>query len=152
MRALRELEPPSIDEGWAQVQRLSFARTPAPDATKAGVFVAAKALERPRWREALSHAERDVPHLVFDWHTDGGVEALDSAVAALASVVSGPVAGALCPHGAGPPSCWCRPPLPGLPLAFARSHGVDPARSTLVGSGPAHRTLAAALGARHVSV
>jgi hypothetical protein len=34
-----------------------------------------------------------------------------------------------------------------LPLAFARAHAIDPARSLLVGTGPAHRTLAAALGA-----
>ena len=47
-----------------------------------------------------------------------------------------------------PPSCWCRPPLPGLPLAFARAHDVDPARSMLVGLSPAHRALATALGAR----
>jgi len=52
------------------------------------------------------------------------------------------IASALCPHAAGPPSCWCRPPLPGLPLAFARAHGVDPSRSVLVGNGPAHKTLA----------
>ena len=56
----------------------------------------------------------------------------------------------VCPHGGGPPVCWCRPPLPGLPLAFARAHAVDPARSILVGTSPAHRTLAAALGARLV--
>jgi hypothetical protein len=31
-------------------------------------------------------------------------------------------------------------------------HELDPARSTLVGTGPAHRTLAAALGARYVAV
>ena len=43
-------------------------------------------------------------------------------------------------------------PLPGLPLAFARAHGVDPARSTLVGNTPAHRTLATALAARYVVV
>ena len=41
---------------------------------------------------------------------------------------------ALCPHPAGPPICWCRPPLPGLLLAFARAHGVDPSRSTLIGA------------------
>ena len=57
-----------------------------------------------------------------------------------------------CSHGGGPPTCWCRPPLPGLPLAFARRHGVDPARSVLVGSAPAHKTLATTLGARYVPV
>jgi histidinol phosphatase-like enzyme len=55
---------------------------------------------------------------------------------------------AVCPHGGGPPVCWCRPPLPGLPLAFSRAVGVDPARSTLVGTSTAHRTLATTLGAR----
>ena len=59
---------------------------------------------------------------------------------------------ARCSHGGGPPTCWCRPPLPGLPLAFARRHGVDPARSVLVGSAPAHKTLATTLGARYVPV
>ena len=65
----------------------------------------------------------------------------------LAAAVSGPVETALCPHPAGPPTCWCRPPLPGLLLAFARAHGLDPARSLLIGSRPAHRTLATTLGA-----
>jgi D-glycero-D-manno-heptose 1,7-bisphosphate phosphatase len=57
---------------------------------------------------------------------------------------------ALCPHPAGPPTCWCRPPLPGLLLAFARANRVDPARSTLIGASPAHRTLATTLGARYI--
>ena len=65
--------------------------------------------------------------------------------------IAGRVEGALCPHPGGPPTCWCRPPLPGLPLVFARAHDLDPARSTLIGIGPAHRNLAAALGARYVS-
>jgi len=39
---------------------------------------------------------------------------------------------------------------PGLPLAFARAQRVDPSRSLLVGTSPAHRTLAAALGATFV--
>jgi histidinol phosphatase-like enzyme len=62
------------------------------------------------------------------------------------------VASALCPHGAGPPACWCRPALPGLLLAFARAHDVDPARSTLIGTSTAHRTLAETLGARFVEL
>ena len=69
-----------------------------------------------------------------------------------AEVVSGPVEAAVCPHGGDPPRCWCRPPLPGLPLAFARTHNADPARSLLVGARPAHRTLATTLGARYVHV
>jgi aryl-alcohol dehydrogenase-like predicted oxidoreductase/predicted kinase len=152
MRTLRELEPPSSDEGWAGVERVPFARTTSSEPAGAGVFVAATALTRPGWKEAVARGDRDAPHLVFDWRPDGSVTALASAVANVAAEVSGPVEGAVCPHAAGPPNCWCRPPLPGLPLAFARAHRVDPSRSTLIGVGPAHRTLAATLGARYVDI
>jgi aryl-alcohol dehydrogenase-like predicted oxidoreductase len=149
MRALRELEPPSTDEGLADVEQVPFARTP-PTRARAGVFVAAAALDRSGWQRALEQADPRAPHLVYHWRPDGAVDDLATAVARISSVVAGHVESALCPHGAGPPSCWCRPPLPGLPLAFARAHGVDPSRSILVGTGPAHRTLATTLGARYV--
>ena len=114
----------------------------------AGVFVAAAALHRDGWEHALAATKADAPHLIFDWNPDGDRTALDGATRRLAAVVSGPIEAALCPHAAGPPRCWCRPPLPGLPLAFARAHGIDPSRSVLVGTGPAHRSMASALGAR----
>jgi len=126
MRAVRELEPPSTDEGFARVERAPFER--APREGRAGVFVAASALSG--WR-----GEADGPRLVFEWRP--GADTDDAGI---------------CPHPGGPPICWCRPPLPGLPLAFAREHGVDPGRSVLVGTSAAHRTLATALGARYVSV
>ena len=116
------------------------------------MFVAASALRRPGWEQALAQADPAAPHLVFDWRPGGTIDALAPDVARVAAEVSGPVEPALCPHPAGPPTCWCRPPLPGLPLAFARAHGVEPSRSILVGNAPAQRTLAAALGARYVAV
>jgi aryl-alcohol dehydrogenase-like predicted oxidoreductase/predicted kinase len=152
MRALRELEPPSTDEGLADVEQVTFERTPPSRREGAGVMVAAAALRTPSWKHPLEQADRDAPHLVFDWSPDGVPTALAADVARLTGEVAGPVESALCPHAAGPPSCWCRPPLPGLPLAFARAQGVDPARSFLVGTGPAHRTLATTLGARYVQV
>jgi aryl-alcohol dehydrogenase-like predicted oxidoreductase len=152
MRAFRELEPPSTDEGWAGLEQVLFTRTRPSHAAGVGVFVAAGALKQPGWKEALEQGDRGAPHLVFDWQPGGSVEGLAPAVAGLAAEVSGRVESALCPHAAGPPSCWCRPPLPGLPLAFARAHQVDPSRSILIGVGPAHRTLAATLGARYVNV
>ena len=106
----------------------------------------------PRLGDGGAGADPAAPHLVFDWRPEGTPDALDGAVARLRDVVSGEVSGALCPHGGGPPRCWCRPPLPGLALAFAATHDVDLTRSVVVGSGPAHRTLANALGARHVPV
>jgi aryl-alcohol dehydrogenase-like predicted oxidoreductase len=152
MRALRELEAPALDEGFAAVERVPFARTAATPHSPGAVFVAAGALRRPGCGRALDEADRSARHLVFDWRPDGTHDVLAACVARVTAEVSGPVEGALCPHAAGPPVCWCRPPLPGLLLAFARAHGVDPSRSILIGAGPAHRTLAMTLGARYVPV
>ncbi len=153
MRTVRELEPPATDEGFTTVETIAFERRgPASDRARAGVFVAAAALERPGWEQALEQGDRDAPHLLFHWSSGGTPDALEPDRARLAAAVAGPVDKALCPHPGGPPTCWCRPPLPGLPLAFARAHGVDPAASILIGTGPAHRTLATALGARYVAV
>ena len=146
MRALRELEPPAADEGLAGIERVPFARRERPGAV--GVFVAAAALERPGWRELIERVCRAAPRVRLA--SRRAVESLDGPVAQLAAHVSGPVESALCPHPAGPPTCWCRPPLPGLLLAFARAQSIDPARSTLIGTGPAHRQLAAALGSTYL--
>ena len=145
MRAFRELEPPAEDEGFSSVDHVAFAREPR--AGTAGVLVAAAAVG------ALPLADVDpgVPHLVFDWRPDGVEADLAEPVAVAARVVTGPLEAAICPHPGGPPICWCRPPLPGLALAFARRHGVDPAQSVVVGESAAHRTLANALGARYVA-
>jgi hypothetical protein len=152
MRTLRELEPPTPDEGFAAVEQVPFERAPPGRRRRAGVFLAAAVLKQPHWQDALEQGDRRAPHLVFDWSPDAGPEALMDVAAELATEVSGPVEHALCPHQAGPPTCWCRPPLPGLPLAFARAYGIDPSSSILIGTGPAQRTLATTLGARFVLV
>ena len=148
MRTLRELEPPAADEGFAGVEQMPFERTPPTRRAQAGVFVAAAAVRKG----AVDQGDRSAPHLIFDWSPDGTVGELAELVALLSAEATGPVESALCPHPAGPPTCWCRPPLPGLPLAFARKHAVDPSRSVLVGTSPAHRTLATTLGAHYVQV
>jgi aryl-alcohol dehydrogenase-like predicted oxidoreductase/predicted kinase len=150
MRAFRALEPSSTDEGFAAVERVVFTRTPS--SGRAAVLVAAPVLSRPGWREALERFDPSAPHLIFDWRPDAPAEALAESVSLLSAHVSGGVESALCPHPAGPPTCWCRPPLPGLPLAFARAHDVDLSRSVVAGTGPAHRTLATTLGADYVAV
>jgi hypothetical protein len=150
MRSLRELEPPSSDEGFASVERLPFARTPSSRAAEAGVLVAARALEAAAWERALAQADPGAPHLIFDWRPGGGPEGLAPQAARVSLEVSGPVEVAICPHGAGPPVCWCRPPLPGLALAFARKHRLEFARTTLIGATPAHGTLARTLGTRYL--
>ncbi len=55
-----------------------------------------------------------------------------------------------CPHPGGPPACWCRPPLPGLLLAYAHQHRVDLTQSELHGTTDTHQVMAAVVGARFV--
>jgi aryl-alcohol dehydrogenase-like predicted oxidoreductase/predicted kinase len=125
MRAARELEEPDVDERFERLERIAFER--APSSGVPGVFVAASVLDRYR-------CGSDAPHLVFDWRPDD----------------PGPHEHAVCTHPGGAPVCWCRPPLPGLLLDFARRHGVAPEKSLLVGVSATHRTLAKTLGARFV--
>jgi hypothetical protein len=152
MRTARELEPPASDEGFASVDEVAFQRVDADQDRGAGVLVAAPALDHAGWEAAVAAADPAAPHLLFDWRPDGTPRDLDGGAAQLTDVVSGEVSQAVCPHGGGPPRCWCRPPLPGLALAFAAAHGLAPARLVVIGSGPAPRTLANALGARHIPV
>jgi aryl-alcohol dehydrogenase-like predicted oxidoreductase len=152
MRTVRELEPPSAEEGFVAVERVLFTRAALPGRAGSGVLVAARVLECDGWCKALAATDPTAPHLVYDWRPGGSDDDLRSTASAIERVVEGPVEIGVCPHGAGPPTCWCRPPLPGLALAFARRHAIDLARLSVVGAAPAVRTLARALGARYVEV
>ena len=135
------------------METIAFMRRVAPSGRmRSGVFVAAAALDRDGWEQAIADGDPSAPHLLFHWCPGDAAAALEPGRARLEAAINGFVDVALCPHPGGPPVCWCRPPLPGLPLAFARAHHVDPARSVLIGTGPAHRNLAGALGARYVAV
>jgi aryl-alcohol dehydrogenase-like predicted oxidoreductase len=151
MRAVRELEPPSIDEGFTAVETVPFVRVSA-SGGRPGVFVGGAATARHGITEALADADPQAPHLLFDWTPNDDARVVRSGAILVEKEVTGPVELAVCPHPGGPPRCWCRPPLPGLPLAFSRAHGVDPEYSILIGCSPAHRTLATTLGARYIPV
>jgi predicted kinase len=151
MRALRELEPPSIDEGFTALETVPFVRDAAGGGRR-GVFVGGAAAARHGITEALADADPGAPHLLFDWTPNDDASVLQSGAALVANAVTGHVEVAVCPHPGGPPRCWCRPPLPGLPLAFSRANAVEPACSILIGCSPAHRTLASTLGARYIPV
>jgi aryl-alcohol dehydrogenase-like predicted oxidoreductase/predicted kinase len=152
-RTVRQLETPSQDEGFAVIERRGFTREEPDEAvgvTAGVVVVAAAAAARPGWRVAIAAAAPDAAHLVIDWRPDGSAADLEAVAAALDGVVAGPVATAVCSHPAGPPVCWCRPPLPGLAVAFARRHRVAPSRVIVVGVSPAFRAMASALGGPHL--
>ncbi|MFN2581152.1 MAG: hypothetical protein ABR498_00210, partial [Candidatus Dormibacteria bacterium] len=150
MRAVREFEAPAADEGFTEVVRVPFERASSAHGDGAGAFVATDVLETARWREAVAPIDGQQAALVFAWRPDGNAAAVAAAAERLMTRVPGIVERAVCLHGGGPPLCWCRPPLPGLLLAFTRRHALDPTRCVLIGVSAAHRTLAATLGARFV--
>lgn len=154
-RLLRQLESPALDEGYAALDVVPFRRRPASAGLRPARFVALDALvdASGRLRDSFACAlggERDVPRLVFGWRPDRAapIDSLASRIAGAAGDL--PVHFAECVHPAGPAICWCRPPMPGLLVAFAVTHGVDLSRSTLAGASPAHRGMAEALGAAYV--
>ena len=135
-KTLQALEPPQVDEGFAALETIPFVRRPRAGRVREATFVALEAAERGfRPDAALA--------LVFGWSPG----ATDEWLAEKARAFGVPVR--CCPHEGGPPRCWCRPPLPGLLLEFAHRHGVDLARSTLVGTKPLHAAMARALGAAY---
>ena len=91
MRAVRELEPPSVDEGFVAVERLEFTRATHREGRE-GVFVAASAVRESGWTAA-----GDAPHLVFDWLPDGSADALAAEVERVVAHVTGAVEAAVVP-------------------------------------------------------
>jgi aryl-alcohol dehydrogenase-like predicted oxidoreductase len=159
-RMQRELERPSPDEGFAAVETIPFAREHLGDQPSVAVPLELVldlgpelALRDPR--PAAAALATAGPVLLFGWRP-GADDAWLVRATALARELLLPsrplLEVSVCAHGSGPPVCWCRPPLPGLWVAFARKHGVDPRRSALVATTSAHRSLAKALGVRVVTL
>ena len=122
MRLCRQVEVPRSDEGFAALEVVPFVREPD-EALAPGRVIA---IGGPR--------EDGVATLAIGWRPG-------------ATIADENGDEAICVHPGGPPTCWCRPPLPGLVVAWARRCGVDLAKVTVVGPAPTFRTLAAALGA-----
>jgi hypothetical protein len=120
LRLLKALEPPALDEGFTTLETVPFVRRATPG--RPATF-AAEGLE--------------VPFAVyFAWRPDSAEATTPSRL--------------ICPHPAGPPVCWCRPPLPGLLLEYAFLNGVNLAASTLHGTTETHQVLAQLVGAAFV--
>ncbi len=152
--ALRTLEPPVADEGFSAIERRQFVRAAA-DRDGRGLVVDSKSLA-PSKRAALevALAGRDFDRaLIVAWAPGGDADALRAQIgrAELPTALAG-ASFASCAHGAGPPSCWCRPPLPGLVVPWLHRARIDPRASLLVGSQSAHERMAAVLGLPYARV
>ena len=163
-RYRRDYEPPHPDEGFDAIEEVCAERAPRGDGRALVVelddLVWAGRPARPEAialcagaAEALA-AWAAAGHPIAGTTWQPGLAAAD--VPALAARV-GALAGAAiellaCAHPPGPPVCWCRKPLPGLALAFARARGVDLSRSLCLGRGPADRGFALRAGIPYADI
>lgn len=152
-RYRRDYEPPGLDEGFASLETVPFARTASTATGRAFVIelddlVWRKRPRTPEQIEIVAAARECITAFAAAGFSIAGTTWLTSPSldAALAEQLGVPITVLRCSHPAGPPICWCRKPLPGLALAYAHAHGIDPARSVHLGRGAADRGFAERAG------
>ena len=169
-RYQRELEPPDVSEGFTRVDVVPFERSV--DSSRVnravitwcdGILLRSRSDQRvpadaddlvvdPRHAETLRrYADQGFRVLGLSWQpgiaesnrTRADVEAV---FAKMNQQLGLAIEVEYCPHGAGPPRCWCRKPLPGLGVLLIHRHQLDPAQCIYVGDGPQDAGYAQRLG------
>lgn len=157
-RHQRELEPPDPSEGFSSIEEVPFTRTLDAARTNRAVIawcdapaefealaVALRAYQDDGWKVGVLSWQ---PLIEAGTHRETDVRASFAGVADRAGLS---IDLGICPHGAGPPRCWCRKPMPGLGVALIQRHGLDPAQCVYVGGGPQDAGFARKLGFQHVT-
>jgi aryl-alcohol dehydrogenase-like predicted oxidoreductase/histidinol phosphatase-like enzyme/predicted kinase len=169
-RMQRALEPPVVAEGFSRIDVVEFERQHAPDrANRAlivwcdGILVRSQSGARtPASPEdvAVIEGRGDVLRRYRDegwvlvgmsWQPEIAAgtrtaEDVDAAFGRMQTLLGVTIDVLYCPHGAGPPVCWCRKPLPGLGVLAIERHRLDPRRCLFVGAGPQDPGFARRLG------
>ena len=152
-RYQRELEPPDPSEGFSAIELVPFARQVSPDHVNVATVVWCDDPERLVSLAPVLRAHRDSGRTLFvlSWQPaigDGKRSVADVEAAFEAAKTQTGVAFefAYCPHGAGPPRCWCRKPLPGLGVVLIHRHRLDPSQCVYIGDGPQDPGFARKLG------
>lgn len=174
-RYQRELEPPDPVEGFTRIDIVPFERRYDPSFTNRALIVwgdeilwrlrprspsgggrtltSADDLEALADRAALLRRYQDEGWLLLamSWRPEiaEGTLSLDAARAAFTRMQTDlgvAIEIDFCPHGAGPPACWCRKPLPGLGVQFILRHRLDPRQCVYVGAGAQDPGFARRLG------
>ncbi|HEY7396456.1 MAG TPA: aldo/keto reductase [Gemmatimonadaceae bacterium] len=146
----RTVDPPVEDEGFVSVERRTFVRQAELGGNRALVF---------DFDELLQTASRDVLARRIDegcllfahaWRPGAASSDVEAELARARESLAFDITLAHCVHPAGPPVCWCRKPIPGRLIEFARRCDVALSRSIVVGGSAADRTMAERLGMQRV--
>jgi histidinol phosphatase-like enzyme len=172
-RYQRELEPPDPSEGFSVIDIVAFERQRDPSFTNRalvvwcdGVLLRSRSGQRSPMSvddaEVISHegtlrryADQGWRVLGLSWQPAIAADTLsvvtvDLMFERMRQELGVPIEVLYCPHGGGPPTCWCRKPLPGLGVALIRRHRLDPSQCIYVGAGPQDPGFARRLGFRYV--
>jgi aryl-alcohol dehydrogenase-like predicted oxidoreductase/histidinol phosphatase-like enzyme/predicted kinase len=173
-RYQRELEPPSPAEGFSRIDVVAFERRRDPAFTSRALILWCEGvLRRSRSGRRTPMSPDDVEVLTerapvlaryqaegwrllgLSWQPEIADEVLtraqvDAGFARMQEGLGLAVEVEYCPHGAGPPSCWCRKPLPGLGVVFIQRHRLDASRCIYVGAGPQDPGFARRLGFQYM--
>ncbi len=155
-RYQRELEPPEASEGFSRIDVVPFERRRDPaHLNRAVILWCDDAAELESHTPALrAYQEEGWKLCVLSWQPSiaEGKRSLADVRAVFASAIER--AGLamdvdICAHGAGPPRCWCRKPLPGLGVQLIHRHQLTPERCLYVGAGAQDAGFARKLGFVH---
>lgn len=152
-RYQRELEPPDVSEGFSRIDVVPFERQPEATYQNRAVIV---------WCDDAAMLESHAPVLrayqdagwklsVLSWQPSiaEGKRSYAEVQALFATVIERArlsIDVDFCPHGAGPPRCWCRKPLPGLGVQLIERHRLNPEWCLYVGAGSQDPGFARKLG------
>ena len=152
-RYQRELEPPDPSEGFSAIEQVPFERHKPPGHVNRAAIAWCDDPEQlvsltPELRE-YADAGRKLfglswqPAIADGKRSNADVEAMFGAARARMGLA---IEFAFCPHGAGPPRCWCRKPLPGLGVLLIHRHQLDPSQCIYIGNGAQDPGFARKLG------
>ena len=152
-RYQRELEPPDTSEGFSRIDVMPFERQRDPRHDNRALIVwcdDAAALE-PHAPALRAYREDGWKLCALSWQpsiAEGKRNHAD--VRAMFAIVLGRAGLSMdvdfCPHGGGPPRCWCRKPLPGLGVQLIQRHRLSPEKCLYIGAGSQDPGFARKLG------
>jgi GTPase SAR1 family protein len=170
-RHQRELEPPDATEGFSVIETMPFERTRDSSMTNKAVIVWCDDVLIRRTPDGERSPLSSEGVAVFEergavlrrYHDEGWkllglawrpeiadttltIEQADASFVRAQEMLGVPIEILYCPHGSGPPICWCRKPLPGLGVVFIQRHHLDPSQCIYVGAGPQDPGFARRLG------
>jgi predicted kinase len=152
-RYQRELEPPDSSEGFSAIEQLPFVRQTTPAHVNRAAIVWCDDPDQLVSFAPLLRTYDDGSRKFFGLSWQPAIAEgtrsradVDARFGAARARIGLPIEFAYCPHGAGPPRCWCRKPLPGLGVLLIHRHQLDPSQCIFIGDGTQDPGFARKLG------